>query len=176
MMNIKLKQTYKEMLSTLEKNSTCSRIKVASIIVKDGRIISTGWNGVPSGFKHCEQIFKIEDRSVCAGHTCIEMKNYFYNDMKLYSEEEFLRLHHEFSEKYEIHAEANAISFAAKNNISTEGASMFVSITPCSSCAKSIMASGIKKLYYKKVYDRSSDGFDLLKEAELKGLIHLEKI
>ena len=142
-MNTKLKNTFKKYLGILESNSTCRRVKVAAVIVKDGRTVSTGWNGVPSGFKHCEEI---------------------------------LKKHHEFSEKYEVHAEANAISFAAKNNISTEGSSIFITITPCSNCAKLILQSGIKKVYYKDVYDRSSEGFDLLKEAAEKGKIELEKI
>lgn len=171
-MNNKLKLTYRNMLELLEHNSTCSRVKVASIIVKDGRIISTGWNGVPSGFKHCEDIFK-KDLIPCESSG-------FKTIYKIYDDEvtaeEWYKKHHEFSEKYELHAEQNSIAFAAKNNISTQGASIFITITPCSNCAKLILQSGIKKVYYKDIYDRSSEGFDLLKEAETKGRIELEKI
>ena len=174
-MNIKLKNTFKKYLGILESNSTCRRVKVAAVIVKDGRTVSTGWNGVPSGFKHCEEIFEIKDKPIRFGEPYAEPK-LFYIDKAEVSKDEFLKKHHEFSEKYEVHAEANAISFAAKNNISTEGSSIFVTITPCSNCAKLILQSGIKKVYYKRVYDRSSEGFDLLKEAAAKGKIELEQI
>lgn len=175
-MNTKLKNTFKKYLEILEKNSTCARVKVAAIIVKDGRTISTGWNGVPSGFKHCEDIFVIKEK------VCAEDESY-YKEPKLYyidnievTKMDFLQRHHEFSEKYECHAEQNCLAFAAKNNISTEGASIFITITPCPNCAKLILQSGIKKVYYKHIYDRSSDGFDLLKEAAGMKKIELEQI
>lgn len=174
-MNTKLKSTFKKYLGILESNSTCRRVKVAAVIVKDGRTVSTGWNGVPSGFKHCEEIFVIKDKPMRFGEPYKEPKLFYIDDVEV-TKEEFLKKHHEFSEKYEVHAEANAISFAAKNNISTEGSSIFITITPCSNCAKLILQSGIKKVYYKDVYDRSSEGFDLLKEAAEKGKIELEKI
>lgn len=168
-MNSKLKNTYKQYLDILEKNSTCSRVKVAAIIVKDGRTISTGWNGVPSGFEHCDEIFK---KVVPFGGT----PTYTYKNGTRLTQDQYLSLHHDFSEQYEAHAEMNALAFAAKNSISTEGASIFITITPCSNCAKLIIQSGIKKVYYKSVYDRSACGYDLLVEASNKGMIELEKL
>lgn len=176
-MNSKLKNTFVKHLGILEENSTCVRVKVAAIIAKSGRTISTGWNGVPSGFSHCEEIFTIVKKPVHFGNLDPnrEPNQYFFYDTEI-TKEEFMHKHHEFSEENEIHAEANAIAFAAKNNISTEGSDMFVTITPCSNCAKLILASGIKKLYYKSVYDRNPAGFELLKKAQEKGKIELEKI
>lgn len=164
-MNTKLKNTFKKHLGILESNSTCRRVKVAAIITKDGRTVSTGWNGVPSGFEHCEELFKINSEL-----------NLYYAYNKEVTKEEFLELHHKFSEENEIHAEANAIAFAAKSSIPTQDSEMFVTITPCSNCAKLILASGIKKLYYKSVYDRNPAGFELLKKAQERGKIELEKI
>jgi dCMP deaminase len=176
-MNDKLKNTFVKHLANLEENSTCVRVKVAAIIAKSGRTVSTGWNGVPSGFAHCEDIFKIVKKSVPFGpfDPTREPFQYFKDGTEI-TKEEFMHEHHQFSEENEIHAEANAIAFAARNNISTEGAEIFVTITPCSNCAKLILASGIKKLYYKSVYDRNPAGFELLKKAEKKGKIELEKI
>lgn len=176
-MKEKLKTTFIKHLSILEENSTCARVKVAAIIVKDGRTISTGWNGVPSGFTHCDKIFSIVKKSVPFGNPdpLREPNQYFVYSTEV-DKEKFMFEHHNFSEKCEIHAEANAIAFAARNNISTEGADIFVTITPCTGCAKLILASGIKKVYYKEVYDRNPDGFQLLNEAKSLGKIELEKI
>lgn len=142
---MKYKNTFKDILTVLENNSTCARLKVSSIIVKDDRIISMGWNGVPSGHKHCEDIFKDPD----------------FSDKDLYHQ------HHIFANENELHAEQNAISFAAKNGIKTDGASLYVSISPCDNCAKLIIAAGIKNVFYKKVYDRSSVGLLLLKKSNI---------
>lgn len=176
-MNNKLKTTFVKQLGILEENSTCVRVKVAAIITKSGRTVSTGWNGVPSEHTHCEDLFKIIKKPVPFGpyDPNKEPYKYFFNGAEL-TKEEFLSEHHKFSEENETHAEANAIAFAAKNSISTEGSEMFVTITPCSSCAKLILASGVKKLYYKSVYDRNPAGFELLKHAEKMGKIELERV
>jgi|TARA_Y100000310_G_scaffold273645_1_gene289208 dCMP deaminase len=123
-------------LKVFEKNSTCIRIKVAALIIKDGRIISTGWNGVAPKCKHCESIFTVKE----------------YNSKD----------HAAFSRENEIHAEQNALGWAARNGVSTEGADLYISISPCSYCAKLIVAAGIKKVYYLKEYDRDSNGIAFL--------------
>lgn len=170
-MNDKLKNTFKRHLAILESNSTCARVQVGALITKDKRIISTGWNGVPTGFEHCDMLFNIVPKSINGEEQFL----YFAHGNEV-TKEEFLELHHKFSEEYECHAELNAIAFAAKSNISTQNAEMFVTITPCSNCAKLILSSGIKKIYYKSIYDRNPAGFNLLKIAESKGQIVLEQI
>ena len=125
-MNAKDKDLYKNLLTAYNVKSTCARVKVSSIIVKNGRVVSTGWNGVPSGHTHCEDIFAGKDM----------------ND-EIVKEE-----HRIFSERNEIHSEQNCIASAAKNGVSTEGCDMYVSISPCTACAKLIIASGIKNVYY----------------------------
>lgn len=138
--------TFKKILKVFEQRSTCIRLKVAAIIVKDGRIISTGWNGVPSGMIHCKEYFK--DKSI--------------------------ENHHDFSEKYEIHSEANAISFAAKTGISTNNSILFVSLSPCVNCAKLIIQSGIKEIYYITKYDNEDSNIAI--ENLLKNNIKVIKI
>jgi len=110
--------------------SNCVSFKVGAVIVREGRIISTGFNGTPSGYKNCRQVFPV------------------------YNKETDRDKHHDFSNMYEIHAEANALVFAAKFGVSTEGATMFVTTQPCMQCSKLIANSGIKAVYYLEPYDR----------------------
>jgi dCMP deaminase len=133
-----LDNTFAEVLSTLEKNSTCIKHKVAALIVKDNRIISMGWNGVLSGEIHC----------------CDKLKNV--------PKDELREFHRQWSLDNELHAELNAIAFAAKQGISTEDADMYVSLPPCVRCAHLIIASGIKNVYYSKLHKSSELGIEKL--------------
>ncbi len=105
--------------------SKCVSKQVGAVIVKDGRILSTGYNGTPSGYSNC---------------------NEHWNN--LYTKE-----HHEWSKTYEIHAEMNAIIWAARKGISIEGATIYVTLEPCSECSKNLIAAGIKKIVYEKAYE-----------------------
>ena len=138
----KLKNYFLEVLKASEKNSTCQRLQVAALLIKNNRIVSTGWNGVPSGFKHCNEVF----------------------NKKTITKEK----HKNFSENYELHAEQNCIAFAAKYGITTEKTEMYVSVAPCVNCAKLIIAAGIKTVYYRDDYDREKKGINLLKKANIK--------
>ena len=115
----------------ISKMSKCVSYKVGVIIVKDKRIISTGYNGTPSGFQNCNEVFKDD----------------------IYSRE----MHHEFSEKYEIHAEMNAIIFAARNGISIEGADVYTTLHPCNNCLKNLCNCGIRNIFYSIDYDKFED-------------------
>jgi len=107
--------------------SKCVSKQVGAVIVKDGRILSTGYNGTPPGFINC-----------CD-----------YWDGKYTPE------HHEWSKTYEIHAEMNAIIWAAREGISIEGATIYVTLEPCSECSKNLIASGIKRIVYAKKYEHT---------------------
>lgn len=113
--------------------SHCISYKVGCILVKDGRIISTGYNGTPANFSNCDEV------------------NQNLTDL---SNLEQRQLHHSFSEMYEIHAEINAILCAAKNGISIEGSILYTSVQPCYNCLKMICNSGIKTIIYRKPYDK----------------------
>jgi len=139
------KNTFSDILKVIEKNSTCKRLQVAAIITKEDRIISMGWNGVAAGQKHCCDIYKDQD---------IE-------------DPLFLEKHHEFANANEIHAEQNAIAFAARNGISTKDTSIYVSISPCVTCAKLIISAGVKFVYYNELYDRCTTGLDLLRKSNI---------
>ncbi len=143
-----LDNTFAEILDTIEKNSTCIKHKVAALIVKDNRIISMGWNGVLSGEIHC----------------CDKLKDIPKDELK--------EFHRQWSLDNELHAELNAIAFAAKQGISTEGADIYVSLPPCVRCAHLIIASGIKNVYYNRLHKSSEKGIEKL----LIGNVNIEQI
>lgn len=113
--------------------SHCISYKVGCILVKDGRIISTGYNGTPAHFPNCDEVNK-------------RLTNL--------EDPEQRQLHHSFSEMYEIHAEINAILCAARNGISIEGSILYSSLQPCYNCLKMICNSGIKTIIYRHTYDK----------------------
>jgi len=107
--------------------SKCVSKQVGAVIVKDGRILSTGYNGTPAGYINCRDHW----------------------------DGEYTSSHHEWSKTYEIHAEMNAIIWAARKGISIEGATIYVTLEPCSECSKNIIASGIKRIVYLKPYEHN---------------------
>ena len=130
--------------------SHCVRVKVGAVIVKDGRIISTGYNGTPPGFENCDDHF-----APMAHRDIVRMRLDYSNITR--------DQHAEFS-KYEIHAEMNALSVA--------GATIYVSYSPCIDCAKAIIASGITRVVYDKPYDRSIEGLEFLKLCGIEVVHH----
>jgi len=100
--------------------SKCISKKVWALIVRDNRILSSGYNGTPSGYVNCSDYFNWE----------------------------YTKEHHDWSAKFEIHSEMNAIVWAARQGISIEGGTMYVMYEPCFQCTKNIVAAGIKKIVY----------------------------
>lgn len=138
-----LNDTYMRIALEIAQQSTCARKQVACVLVKDRTIISTGYNGVPSGMKHCNETFTLADRL----------------------KPDFMKIHGEFSAKFELHAEQNAVCQAAKNEVSPVGSTAYVTLSPCAPCAKLLIAAGVKEVYYYEAYDRDTSGIDLLKEV-----------
>ena len=114
-------QRYLEMARIWAKNSYCQRRQVGALVVKDGMIISDGYNGTPSGFEN-----------ICEDETGV-------------------------TKPYVLHAEANAI----------EGATIYITASPCIECAKLIIQSGIKRVVYGEKY-RLMDGIELLERAGIE--------
>ena len=130
-----LDSAYLDMAEIWARLSKARRKQVGCLIVKNGAIISDGYNGTPRGFyNNCE----IEDP-----------KSFEHN---LITKPEVL------------HAESNAITKLAKSTQSSDGATMYITISPCIDCAKLIIQSGIERVVYGKLY-RNKDGVNLLKEA-----------
>ena len=145
-MKNKWENSFLKMALLVSEHSTCIRKKVGAVLVKDNRVISMGYNGVLPNEEHCEDKFKD------------------YED-----NHDFYTLHNKFSRSNEVHAEQNCIAYAAKHGIGTNGATLYVTTSPCNDCAKLIVASGIKKVVYLEFYDREPEGVDLLSK---KGIEH----
>lgn len=126
--------------------SKCVSKQVGAVIVKDGRILSTGYNGTPAGYTNCCE----------------------------YWSDEYTSEHHEWSKTYEIHAEMNAIIWAAREGISIKDATIYVTLEPCSDCSKNIIASGIKRIVYAKSYEHTNSDI-ITKFIEDNGVL-IEKI
>ncbi len=152
----KLDQTYMAMAKEWSKMSYAERKKVGCLIVKDGQIISDGYNGTPSGFNNdCEEIL----------YTCDEYDLYAAEEMMLDKDKEkFFKLK---TKPEVLHAESNALMKLARSTNSSEGATIYCTYSPCFDCAKLIIQAGIKRVVYDEVY-RCKEGLDLLKKAKVE--------
>jgi len=138
--------TFMQIAYQFAEHSSCVKRKVGAVLVKDLRVLSTGYNGTPIGFCNCNEVFKN-----------INLKEgELPNGLKI--------THHDFAERFEIHAEQNCLSFAAKNGVSTKDCDLYVTTAPCVNCAKIIIASGIKNVIYGEIY-KNNFGIRLLKIA-----------
>lgn len=127
--------------------STCNRAKVGAVIVRDRSIIATGYNGAPSGMPHCTDVGCLIYRSTTPDGTV---------------EENCFRT---------IHAEINAIAQAARNGSAIDGASIYVTHTPCIHCIKVLINVGMKRIYYAKPYK-----IETIREALEQGGIELTHV
>lgn len=120
--------------------SYAKRLKVGAVLLQQGHIISNGRNGTPSGRNNnCEILVKTRDEPFSEWITKPEV----------------------------LHAEANAIMFAARKGISTEGSTLVTTHSPCFECCKLIIQSGVKNVYYDEEY-RDLSGIKLLKECNVE--------
>jgi len=110
------------------KRSTCLRRSVGAILVKEKRILATGYNGAPAGVRHCEEVGCVRENASIPSGT-----------------------RHELCRG--IHAEQNVIIQAAYHGISIRDATLYCTNKPCVICSKMIINAGIKKIYYGEGYD-----------------------
>lgn len=142
---------YLEVAEVFARKSTCVSKQVGAVIVQNDRIISHGYNGTPSKMPHCEDVGLEEG---WLGHL---------HDRKTITDCTYMKdrpAHSAWSEINEIHAEQNAIGYAARAGLSTDGATMYVTLSPCHNCAKMIVAAGIKQVVVLEVYDRAGPDWD----------------
>lgn len=122
--------------------SSCSRRQVGAIIVKNKRIISTGYNGTPRGIKNCNE----GGCSRCAGKAPSGTS---------------------LADCLCSHAEENAIVQAAYHGISVKEATLYTTFSPCLICTKMIINSGLSKVIYSKDYTIETTCIDLLSKANI---------
>jgi len=133
-----------KMAELVADQSTCCRLQVGAVLVKDNRVISIGFNGTPTGQLHCEDNF----RDIYEA----EYKDQFATYEDFTASRTFYDLHGKWSIENELHAEQNAITQASKLGISLEGATLYCTHQPCSMCSRIIINSGIKRVVYEQGY------------------------
>lgn len=160
-MKQKFIDAYMDVAERFAKLSSAKRLQVGAIVVKDDRIISIGYNGMPAGWTN-----ECEVKEYFIGNIPEKYKT----DPWLFKEEDGgvgrLKTKDEV-----IHAEANAIAKLAKSNESGDGSMMFLTHAPCIDCAKQMYTAGIKKVYYRNSY-RDTLGTDFLERCG----VQVEKI
>lgn len=136
-----------EIAKAVATRGTCDRKMVGAVIARQGRPLSVGYNGAPPGLPHCDENDHGWSKAFREG----------------FSVTEALEMHgcHNAT-----HAEANALAFAAKYGISTDGARLFVTVAPCENCARLLIAAGIIEVCYLEAY-RDGSGIELLTNAGL---------
>ncbi|MBP1747973.1 MAG: comEB [Deltaproteobacteria bacterium] len=118
---------FMEIARIVSMRSTCLRRNVGAVIIKDKRILASGYNGAPSGLRHCIEV------------SCLREK------MNIASGER-----HELCRG--LHAEQNAIIQAAYHGVSINGAELYCTHLPCSICIKMLINAGIQEIYYEEGY------------------------
>ncbi len=132
---------FMQIAETVAKRSTCDRGKMGCIVVKNKRILSTGYSGSPTGLPHCDEaghlMHKILNADGTVSQHCVRT----------------------------IHAEQNAITHAARHGISLDGGTLYCKVEPCRVCAMLIINVGIKRVVAKKRYHRAQETRKMFKQA-----------
>jgi dCMP deaminase len=146
-------EIYMELAENLALRSHCIKAKVGAVLTRDTRIISLGYNGPPAGTHNCDEVWPDDGCPRDSKGSC----------------------------SLALHAEQNAILFAAKSNTSIEGATLYVTLSPCISCARVIFTIGIKKVYYLNSYADfkglpTDEGVDFLRKFGVEVVQYHKKI
>ncbi len=142
-----------EVMKSVSLRATCDRGRNGTVVVKDKRILSTGYVGAPSGLDHCDDV----------GHLLRTVKTENGGESI-----HCLRT---------THAEQNALAQAARFGISIEGATMYTKMVPCRSCAMMIINAGVKRVVCEKDYHAGADTKEMFNQVgiELVVLGEVEK-
>ena len=132
---------YMDLAKLISKRSHCIKKQVGAVLTKDTRIISLGYNGPPAGTHNCDIDFPVDGCARDRKGSC----------------------------SLALHAEENAILYAAKNKVGLEGAVLYQTLSPCIACARIIFTMGIKKVIYLDSYAEykgitTDEGIDFLQQ------------
>lgn len=141
--------TYLEVARAFAKRSTCKRGQVGAVIVKDRRIISTGYNGAPTGAQEC-----IESE-------CLTRELYHWSELR----DDYVQV--PTGCQRAVHAEANAIAWAARHGLPVGEATMYCTHGPCLHCAQLMVTAGIVKVIFETPY-RLTNGLELLTDLDIE--------
>jgi dCMP deaminase len=141
-----------DLCEAVARRATCNRGRSGCVIVKDKRIMTTGYVGAPAGLPHCDE----------SGH---DLRKVFNSNGEV--TQHCVRT---------LHAEQNAIIQAARFGISLEGATLFCKMTPCRTCAMMIINAGIKRVVCAKRYHADVDTIEMFKQAAIELTIVNEEV
>ena len=138
-------EIYMHLAEQLAWRSHCVKIKVGAVLAKDTRIISLGYNGPPAGTHNCDEEWPETGCPRDSKGSC----------------------------SLALHAEQNAILYAAKNKVDMKGATLYVTLAPCIACARMIFSMGIQKVIYKNSYAEYKgigieEGIEFLKKFKVE--------
>lgn len=139
-------EIYMAVAETLAGLSKCRSKQVAVIAVRDNNILAVGVNGSLPGTLNCSEKFEV---------------------VSIENREE----HHSWSLVNELHAEQNLLAKASRDGTSLEGAVAYITLRPCSLCFRMLVASGIKQIFYRHEYDKSTEDF-----SKIAGFVELIKL
>lgn len=141
-----------DLCEAVSKRATCDRGSSGCVIVKDKRIMTTGYVGAPSGLPHCDDaghdIRKVSDFNDNVSQHCVRT----------------------------LHAEQNAIIQAARFGIPLEGATLFCKMTPCRTCAMMIINAGIKRVVCERRYHADKDTIEMFKQAAIDLVVMYDRV
>ncbi len=137
--------------SDLAFRSHCVKQQVGAVLTKDTRIISIGYNGPPPGTHNCDEEWPEEGCPRDSRNSC----------------------------SLALHAEENAILYAVKNGTQIQGSTLYTTLSPCIACARLILSSGIKEVFFKNSYATykglaNDEGVDFLNKFGVKCQVLLE--
>ena len=140
-----------KVMDTVAERANCDRGRAASVIVKDKRILATGYVGAPAGLPTCDEV----------GHL-----------IKVAYDERGGQKKHCVRT---THAEANAIAQAARHGIRIDGATIYIRMTPCLDCTKLLINAGIKRVVCRRRYHADHDSVKFLAEAGIELVVLIEE-
>lgn len=133
-----------DLADAVSKRATCDRGRSGCVIVRDRRILVTGYVGSPAGFPHCDEVGHEIKRTVEEGGSVSE---------------HCVRT---------VHAEQNAICQAAKLGVSIEGSTVYCRMTPCRTCAMLLINCGVKRIYCERKYQSGEESEKMLKKVGIE--------
>ena len=178
-MKPKFQKLYNNIAHEVAKMSHARRLQVGAVIVKDDRVISMGYNGMPAGWENnCEhkEYMSGDAGGWLSPEEIYEQWPFEEKERLVDPDEGFFITTRRYRLKTRpevLHAESNAIAKLAKSNDSGLGADIFVTHAPCIECSKLIFQSGISRVYYSSDY-RDDSGVKFLKQSGVEVIKHDE--
>jgi len=148
-------------LDAVSLRGSCDRGRCGAVLVRDNRILATGYVGAPSGLPTCEdEGHQLVKRCIIPYNTKIEM--YYFDTCDTYPEQ--------FTTHYvrTVHAEINAILNCARNGVSTLGSTLYVGMTPCTICTMAIIQAGIVEVVAKNLYQKGNESIEMFNKVGIK--------